>query len=93
MEKFTRYKSKLVRLLNLKNTTDKYQYFIMGKGKKERSKKNKIKKETREPIKREFESTQIALKYHWREVGTREYLNNRGDISETDRQLYEIMFK
>jgi len=64
----------------------------MGKGKKERSKKNKNKKETREPIKREFEVTKISLKYHWRVVGTREYLNNGGDISETDRHLYEKMF-
>jgi len=64
----------------------------MGKGKKERSKKNKNKKETRKPIKREFESTQISLKYHCREVGTREYLNNGGDISETDRHMYEKMF-
>jgi len=45
----------VVRLLNLTISTDKYQYFIMGKGKKERSKKNKNKKETRKPIKRKSE--------------------------------------
>jgi len=64
----------------------------MGKGKKERSKKNKNKKETREPIKREFEVTKISLKYHRCYFGTRVYLNNGGDISETDRHLYEQMF-
>jgi len=32
----------------------------MGKGKKERSKKNKNKKETRKPIKREFECQQLC---------------------------------
>ena len=36
----------------------------MGKGKKERSKKNKNKKETREPIKRKFEGKKHCVPTH-----------------------------
>ena len=36
----------------------------MGKGKKERSKKNKNKKETREPIKRKFEGKKQCFQTH-----------------------------
>jgi len=36
----------------------------MGKGKKERSKKNKNKKETRKPIKREFEGKKHCYQTH-----------------------------
>ena len=36
----------------------------MGKGKKERSKKNKNKKETREPIKRVFEGKKYCYQTH-----------------------------
>jgi hypothetical protein len=36
----------------------------MGKGKKERSKKNKNKKETREPIKRKFEGKKHCFQTH-----------------------------
>ena len=36
----------------------------MGKGKKERSKKNKNKKETREPIKRKFEDKKNYVPTH-----------------------------
>ena len=69
----------------------------MGKGKKERSKKNKNKKETRKPIKREFEGKKISLKSHplqepslttWHQRA----LDNERGISDADRHLYEKMF-
>ena len=73
----------------------------MGKGKKERSKKNKIKKETREPIKRKLEGKKQCFQTHQIVEANGRIINKFPIISYTlehPRQsdksdMYEKIFK
>ena len=70
----------------------------MGKGKKERSKKNKNKKETREPIKRKYEGKKYCVPTHTLYTpdrghkGTPRSINGDFGCTAKDIQLYEKMF-
>ena len=70
----------------------------MGKGKKERSKKNKNKKETREPIKRKYEGKKYCVPTHQsvtpRDAPQKIRRSLKGDFgyAAKDLQLYEQMF-
>ena len=67
----------------------------MGKGKKERSKKNKNKKETREPIKRKWEGVKYKSHSHpvAEQAGNAFRRHGTTDKSEDiNMDLYEKMF-
>ena len=67
----------------------------MGKGKKERSKKNKNKKETRKPIKREFEGLKYKKMTHPAvtiSVASQRHGTAAMQNKNTDRHMYEKMF-
>ena len=73
----------------------------MGKGKKERSKKNKIKKETRKPINRKYEGKKQSFQTHQIVKLNGRLINKFPIISYTlehprqsdKSELYEKIFK
>ena len=68
----------------------------MGKGKKERSKKNKNKKQTQEPIKRKWEGVKYKNQTHpfAMKAGNPFHRHGNTDKSEDiNMDLYEKMFK
>ena len=67
----------------------------MGKGKKERSKKNKNKKETREPIKRKWDGLKYKKMTHPAvtiAVASHRHGTAAMQNKNIDRHLYEKMF-
>jgi len=67
----------------------------MGKGKKERSKKNKNKKETRKPIKRKWEGVKYKNLAHPAGVEAGNVFRRHGTIGKSEdinMDLYEKMF-